>query len=148
MARYVRVTWDRVVAVEDRLPIEELLVGVPGQKWKNIYGSGQVLRPETAAALEARWADRVGSQSAEAGWAIPVGAILSRRARGERYGGGLYGGIEPSATTANVFLYSDKSAGTAYGYNEGRKGNRSHGESSHGALNVAGRVYCRAERRS
>jgi hypothetical protein len=28
MARYVRVIWDRVVAVEDRLPIDELLVGV------------------------------------------------------------------------------------------------------------------------
>jgi hypothetical protein len=117
MARYVRVTWDRVVAVEDRLPIEELLAGVPGQKWNNIYGSGQVLRPETAAALEARWADHVGPQSAEAGWATPVGAILSRRARGERYGGGLYGGIEPSATTPNVFLYSDPSAGAAFGYN-------------------------------
>jgi hypothetical protein len=47
----------------------------------------------------------------------PVWTLLSRRARSERYGGGLYGGIEPSATTPNVFLYSDPTAGTAYGYN-------------------------------
>ena len=117
MTRTVRVAWDRVVAVEDRLPIDELLMEVPGHQWNAVYGSGQVLTPETAAALEARWADQVGSQTAEAGWATPVGAILSRRARGERYGGGLYGGIEPSATTPKVFLYSDPSAGNACGYN-------------------------------
>jgi hypothetical protein len=65
MTRYVRVAWDRVVAVEDRLPIDELLVEVLGHRWNAVHGSGHVLGPETAAALEARWADHVGSQSAE-----------------------------------------------------------------------------------
>jgi hypothetical protein len=68
MAWYVRVTWDRVVAVEDRLPIDELLMEIPGHQWNAVYGSGQVLSPGTAAALEARWADHVGSQSVETGW--------------------------------------------------------------------------------
>jgi 5-methylcytosine-specific restriction protein A len=34
-----------------------------------------------------------------------------------RYGGAKYGGIEPSRTTPNVFVYSDPSRGEAFGYN-------------------------------
>lgn len=34
-----------------------------------------------------------------------------------RFGGGKYGGIEPSRTTPNVFIYSDPSKAVRYGYN-------------------------------
>jgi hypothetical protein len=50
-------------------------------------------------------------------WDVPVGDTLSRETRYERYGGATYGGIEPSATTPIVFVYSDPSRGRAYGYN-------------------------------
>jgi hypothetical protein len=33
-----------------------------------------------------------------------------------RFGGAKYGGIEPSGSSPNVFLYSDPSRGKAYGY--------------------------------
>jgi hypothetical protein len=36
------VEWDKVVAVEDRLPIEELLAEVPGHRWDAVFSSGQV----------------------------------------------------------------------------------------------------------
>ncbi len=49
-------------------------------------------------------------------WDLPVGALLTRSERNARFGGALYGGIEPSASSPNVFLYSDPSRGEAYGY--------------------------------
>lgn len=49
-------------------------------------------------------------------WDVEVGAELNRDERMERFGGGRYGGIEPSAKTPNVFVYSDPSRGSAYGY--------------------------------
>lgn len=49
-------------------------------------------------------------------WDLPVGALLTRSERNARFGGALYGGIEPSARSPNVFLYSDPSRGEAYGY--------------------------------
>ena len=84
----------------------------------------------------------LGRSSAD--WDLPIGALLSRSERQARFGGAIYGGIEPSASSPNVFLYSDPSRGEAYGYSydgwtddgrlflytgEGRKGDQqvSHG---------------------
>lgn len=50
-------------------------------------------------------------------WDVPIGAFLSRAERNARFGGALYGGIEPSSGSPNVFVYSDPSRGEAYGYN-------------------------------
>jgi hypothetical protein len=50
-------------------------------------------------------------------WDTPVGAMLSREDRAAKYGGSLYGGIEPSAKSRNVFVYSDRAQGEIYGYN-------------------------------
>jgi hypothetical protein len=50
-------------------------------------------------------------------WLEPIGGYLTREERQARYGGGQYGGIEPSAQSPNVFLYSDPTEGEAYGYN-------------------------------
>lgn len=49
-------------------------------------------------------------------WDIPVGTITTRRAVASKFGGALYGGIEPSTTTPNVLLYSDPEAGERNGY--------------------------------
>lgn len=50
-------------------------------------------------------------------WDVAVGDHMTRKQRMDRFGGGPQGGIEPSAQTPNVFLYSDPSKGEAYGYN-------------------------------
>jgi hypothetical protein len=50
-------------------------------------------------------------------WDLPIGALLSRAERKARFGGAMYGGIEPSSSSPNVFLYSDPARGEAYGYN-------------------------------
>ena len=50
-------------------------------------------------------------------WDLAVGDYLSRDEQMSRFGGAKYGGMEPSATTPNLFLYSDPSRGETYGYN-------------------------------
>jgi hypothetical protein len=117
-ARYVEVEWDRALPTNDRLSIEELLLRVPGHHWNSIFSSGQQMNLESEAALEEAWADHVrelgrGSDR----WTLAVGGAMGRRARMEQYGGPMYGGIQPSTTSPNVFIYSDPSTGTVYGYN-------------------------------
>jgi hypothetical protein len=116
MAWYADITWDRVLSVADRLPFEQLLDLVPGHHWNNIMSSGQKVVPPADAQLEAAWAAHLARLDGPPDWSLPVGGTLSRRDRMRRYGGGLYGGIEPSRKTPNIFLYSDPAAGHAYGY--------------------------------
>lgn len=49
-------------------------------------------------------------------WDVAVGELLSREERMQRFGGAKYGGIEPSGSSPNVFLYSDPARGEAFGY--------------------------------
>ena len=49
-------------------------------------------------------------------WKLQPGQYLSRDNRRIEFGGALYGGIEPSAQTPNVFIYSDPSRGEKNGY--------------------------------
>jgi 5-methylcytosine-specific restriction protein A len=69
-----------------------------------------------AGATETRDARTLLADLSPEGWNLPVGALLTRSERKARFGGALYGGIEPSASSPNVFLYSDPSRGEAYGY--------------------------------
>ncbi|WP_161885314.1 hypothetical protein [Marisediminicola antarctica] len=49
-------------------------------------------------------------------WELDPGDFLGRHERGQVYGGALYGGIEMSSVTPNVFVYSDPRAGLINGY--------------------------------
>jgi len=116
-AAYTGITWDRVLPVEDRLRFEDLLAHVP-HHWNNIMGSGQELRPPSDAVLRALWEDHLKDLGAEGSrWTLVPGQAFGRRARMERFGGAMYGGIQPSNSSPNVFVYSDPQAGTTYGDN-------------------------------
>lgn len=78
-AWYVNVAWDRVVRLEDRLPIEELLAALPGHNWNATYSSGQELDAATADQLESAWALHTLVPD-EVSWTTPVGEALTRRA--------------------------------------------------------------------
>ena len=52
---YTSIRWERIVAAEDRLPIEELLIAVPGHAWNAVYGSGQQVRPPADVLLDDVW---------------------------------------------------------------------------------------------
>ncbi len=117
-AAYTDIEWDRVLPVEDRLDTEDLLAHVPAHHWKNIMGSGQELRPPSDAALLALWEGHLTALGTErARWTLEPGQTLGRRPRMEQFGGAMYGGIQPSNSSPNVFVYSDPQAGTTYGYN-------------------------------
>lgn len=49
-------------------------------------------------------------------WDIKVGEVVKRTEIHSRYGGGGMGGIEPSAKTPNIFIFTSDS-GTSFGYN-------------------------------
>jgi hypothetical protein len=115
-AHYVRVLWDRVLPVVDRIPTEELLVSVPGHHWNAVLASGQILLPPSDEQLERLWAAHLTSRDEAVGWDLEPGDVLGRRDRMARFGGAMYGGIQPSKTSPNVFIYSDPHAGTNYGY--------------------------------
>ncbi|GGK64154.1 hypothetical protein [Ornithinimicrobium pekingense] len=51
-----------------------------------------------------------------ADWDIEVGQTLPRSELHDRWGGGRYGGMEPSVKAESVFLFSNPSAGEAFGY--------------------------------
>lgn len=53
----------------------------------------------------------------EVPWITEVGDITTRSWIQAAYGGSSQGGIEPSGTTPNVFIFSDPSSGTEFGYN-------------------------------
>jgi 5-methylcytosine-specific restriction protein A len=48
---------------------------------------------------------------------VAPGAVMTRTQRQVRWGGSTQGGIQPSSSSPNVFLYSDPSEGEKYGYN-------------------------------
>jgi hypothetical protein len=50
-------------------------------------------------------------------WDLQPGAFLTREERRRRFGGSTQGGIQPSALTPNVFLYTDPLTGLSHGYN-------------------------------
>jgi hypothetical protein len=49
-------------------------------------------------------------------WSLRPGDTILRKDLHRRFGGGGQGGIEPSAKTPNVFIFSDPKAGEQYGY--------------------------------
>lgn len=69
--------------------------------------------PKSVSHLECR---RMGEPLDAARWDLTPGDTIVRRELQKRYGGAGQGGIEPSAKTPNVFIFSDPKAGAKYGY--------------------------------
>ncbi len=125
----------------------ELQIDPPTVGYRSAF-IGAVLRTLPNARIE-HGPQRILLNRSSADWDIPVGALLSRSDRKTRFGGAMYGGIEPSASSPNVFLYSDPSRGEVYGYNydgwaddgrlflytgEGRKGDQLMGHGNRAIL--------------
>ena len=94
------------------------------QRWTLSRLSGDVAAWFRGAADDPDGAHRISATARQGpdtktgdAWHTPVGALMTRDERMVLYGGAKYGGIEPSASTGNVFLYSDTSRGKAFGYN-------------------------------
>lgn len=51
-----------------------------------------------------------------ASWDIEIGETLLRKDLHDRWGGGRYGGMEPAPKAESIFLFTNPSAGEAFGY--------------------------------
>lgn len=49
-------------------------------------------------------------------WDIEIGEEAIRAELSQRFGGGTQGGIQPSASTANIFVFTDPAVGRTHGY--------------------------------
>jgi 5-methylcytosine-specific restriction enzyme A len=58
--RYGQIKWDTVLEVEDRLPVEQLKLSVPGVTWDRIQGSGVAVPSSAIRALSELWASHTG----------------------------------------------------------------------------------------
>lgn len=58
----------------------------------------------------------MGDRRATIRWNLEPGDTILRKELHRRYGGAGQGGIEPSAKTPNVFVFSDPKSGEKYGY--------------------------------
>lgn len=52
-------------------------------------------------------------------WTLRPGERVRRRELHDDFGGGRQGGIEPSRSTPNVFLFADSVSGEQHGYIDG-----------------------------
>ena len=96
--------------------------GVPANDLQAILGTSvDRLRPAKGAANPVRlFLNGIPgvdvTAAAPSTWELDAGDFLGRHERGQVYGGALYGGIEMSSLTPNVFVYSDPRAGLINGY--------------------------------
>lgn len=62
---------------------------------------------------------RESAASLDADWSLEPGTQIKRTELHRRYGGSNYGGMAPSTTTPNIFLFTDPKVGSTYGYFDG-----------------------------
>ena len=127
-------TWEYMYAIDDTRTLDLSYVDLNravGYAENNVFQGFQVLDQDKSLKAFAlldfsgisevvteRGPVRAGaSQVVSREWQEPVGHLMTREQRRAKYGGALYGGIEPSAQTPNVFVHSDPNKSAAYGYN-------------------------------
>jgi hypothetical protein len=111
-------TWEFIYAVKDvkniDIPYSALRAAIASSDGDNFMGF-RVVSGMKAAAVGALLGV-LREDPTYTGWNIQPGQSLLRSELHDRYGGARRGGIEPSSTSPNVFLFSDPSVGTTYGY--------------------------------
>ena len=65
-ADYAYLTWDRVLPVKDRLPLQDL-TSIPGHTWERIQNSGNQVHPPADAALAEQWKAHLAAQPTPSG---------------------------------------------------------------------------------
>jgi 5-methylcytosine-specific restriction protein A len=80
-------------------------------QWNYQRSSGNEIPASAARRLEELWRQHAGHTGTPLNdWDIEPGTVVTRKDIHERFGGALYGGIQPSTQTPNVFVYSDPEA--------------------------------------
>jgi len=106
-------TWENMYTLknveEQEIPYPVLRNAIGSDSGDNFMGFRPLDQGKSVSALSL-----IGIQTVN--WDIKVGEVLKRTEIHSRYGGGGMGGIEPSARTPNIFIFTSDS-GTTFGYN-------------------------------
>ncbi len=106
-------TWENMYTLknvqEQNIPYPILRNAIGSDSGDNFMGFRPLDQGKSVSALSL-----IGIQTVN--WDIKVGEVLKRTEIHSRYGGGGMGGIEPSARTPNIFIFTSDS-GTTFGYN-------------------------------
>jgi hypothetical protein len=106
-------TWENMYTLknvqEQNIPYPILRNAIGSDSGDNFMGFRPLDQGKSVSALSL-----IGIQTVN--WNIKVGEVLKRTEIHSRYGGGGMGGIEPSARTPNIFIFTSDS-GTTFGYN-------------------------------
>jgi hypothetical protein len=106
-------TWENMYTLKNieaqEIPYPVLRNAIGSDTGDNFMGFRPLDKAKSVNALSL-----IGIQSVN--WDIKVGEVLKRKEVHSRYGGAGMGGIEPSAKTPNVFIFTSDT-GSNYGYN-------------------------------
>lgn len=109
-------TWELMYALRDvqerNIPYPLLRGAIGSRDGDNFMGFRVLSRAKSEGLLEL-----LDMEIPPAPWDISPGEELRRTELQRRYGGGPFGGIEPSAQSANIFLFTNPYKKSAYGYN-------------------------------
>ena len=113
-------TWEYMYALDDvrpqRIPYSVLSQAIGSSLGDNYMGFRPLDPTKSRAAL-----GLLGIEDAAAEWTIAIGQEVKRTELHDEYGGARYGGIEPSAKTANILIFTNPEKGKKYGYNFDRE---------------------------
>ena len=105
-------TWENMYTLknveEQDIPYPILRNAIDSDSGDNFMGFRPLDQGKSVSALSL-----IGIQTVN--WDIKVGEVLKRTEVHSRYGGGGMGGIEPSARTPNIFIFTSDS-GSSFGY--------------------------------
>ena len=106
-------TWENMYTLKDvenrDIPYQILRDAIGSKPGDNFMGFRPIDASKSVNALSL-----IGFETVS--WDIKVGEVLKRKEVHSRYGGGGMGGIEPSAKTPNIFIFTSNS-GASFGYN-------------------------------
>jgi hypothetical protein len=74
----------------------------------------QEVEANAASQLDELWWSHLLTR--DTSWSITPGEVTTRSEIQAKFGGATQGGIQPSATTANIMLFTDPDAGRQHGY--------------------------------
>jgi len=113
-------TWEYMYALDDvrpqRIPYSVLSQAIGSSLGDNYMGFRPLDPTKSRAAL-----GLLGIEDAAAEWTIAIGQEVKRTELHDEYGGARRGGIEPSAKTANIFIFTNPEKGKKYGYSFDRE---------------------------
>lgn len=113
-------TWEYMYALDDirpqMIPYRVLSQAIGSSLGDNYMGFRPLDATKSRAALSL-----LGIEDVAAEWTIPIGQEVKRTELHDEYGGARRGGIEPSAKTANIFIFTNPEKGKKYGYSFDRE---------------------------